>query len=100
MDKKTIRVTAVFIQEFYELTRKFNIELNVPEGVTVKDLIETIDRNYVPGFKEKILDENGKLRWPVEIAVNGRRIDFLKGLDTPLKDGDRVLFSPRALFVV
>ncbi len=100
MDKKTIRVTAVFIQEFYELTRRFNIELNVPEGVTVKDLIETIDRNYVPGFKEKVLDENGKLRWPVEIAVNGRRIDFLKGLDTPLKDGDRVLFSPRALFVV
>ncbi len=100
MDEKTIRVTAVFIQEFYELAKRFKMELNVPEGTTVRDLVEIIDKNHVPGFKEKILDENGELKWPVEIAVNGRRIDFLEGLNTQLKDGDRILFSPRALFVV
>ncbi|MET1127751.1 MAG: MoaD/ThiS family protein [Thermoproteota archaeon] len=40
------------------------------------------------------------MRYPVEVAVNGRRVDFLEGLNTRLRDGDRVLFSPRALFVV
>ena len=47
-----------------------------------------------------VLDEKGNVKWPVMIMVNGRRIEFMDGLETRLKDGDRVVFSPRALFVV
>ena len=94
-----IRVTCVFIQEFYEEMGRFELPVELPEGSTVRDLIDYIDRHVKPGFRARVL-EGDRVRWPVEIAVNGRRIDFLEGLDTRLRDGDRVLFSPRALFVV
>jgi len=93
-----LRVTAVFIQEFYRLAGRFQLELEVPEGATVRDLIVVLD-SIIPGFRERVM-EGDSLRYPVEVAVNGRRIDFLKGLETRLRDGDKVLFSPRALFVV
>jgi len=94
-----VRVRCVFIQEFYELIGSPYCEAELPEGATVRDLIDYIDSRVKRGFREAVLEE-GRLRWPVEVAVDGRRIDFLDGLDTKLRDGARVLFSPRALFVV
>lgn len=94
-----MKVKAVFIQEFYKKVGKFEVEVDLPEGATVRDLIDYLDANLIEGFKDEIL-EDGQVKYPVEIAVNGRRIDFLDGLDTRLKDGDKVLFSPRALFVL
>lgn len=95
-----MKIRAVFIQEFYEEIGKFYIEVEIPEGSTVRDLIDHIDARIKQGFRQLVLDDKGELKHPVEIAVNGRRIDFLDGLGTVLKDGDKVLFSPRALFVV
>jgi len=95
-----LKVKAVFLQEFYQLIGRFEVEAELPEGATVRDLIDYIDSKVKPSFKSRIIDERGDVRYPVEIAVNGRRIDFLEGLNTRLKDGDRVTFSPRALFVV
>jgi len=94
-----MRIKAVFIQEFYREMGGHSMELEVPEGITVRELIDYIDRRIRPGFRDMLM-EGGRLKYPVEIAVNGRRIDFLDGLDTVLRDGDRVLFSPRALFVL
>ena len=94
-----MKVKAVFIQEFYRKVGKFEVEVDLPEGATVRDLIDYLDANLIEGFKSEIL-EDGQVKYPVEIAVNGRRIDFLEGLDTRLKEGDKVLFSPRALFVL
>lgn len=101
MSEGKIRVTAVFVQEFYEAIKKPRVVIELPMGARVRDLIDVVDRELLPGFKKMILDDEGKdVRHPAEIAVNGRRIDFLDGLDTVLRDGDRVLFSPRMLFVV
>ena len=94
------RVTCVFLQEFYRLAGRFEVTVELGEGATVADLIEYIDSRLLPGFKSMVLDEGGGLRWPVEVAVNGRRIEFLEGLSTRLRDGDRVMFSPRAFFVL
>lgn len=95
-----IEVTAVFLQEFHELVGSFEKKLRLPRGSTVRDLVEMIDRDVKPGFKSHVLSGDNEVKYPVEIAINGRRIEFLKGLDTELRDGDRVVFSPRALFVV
>ena len=96
----SLRVTCVFIQEFYELVGRFEVVVELPDGATVRDLIEYLDKNVVPGFRSHVLSGDDQVKWPVEISVNGRRIDFLEGLNTRLRDGDRVLFSPRAFFVV
>ncbi len=96
-----VRVKAVFLQEFYREMGRFEVEVELPEGATVRDLIDYIDERVKPGFRRLVLDDEGRgLRYPVEVAVNGRRVDFLDGLETRLGEGDRVVFSPRALFVV
>jgi len=91
-----VKVEVRFIQEFIKLAGTHRMIVELPEGATVRDLLEKLP----PQIREQVLDENGNIKWPAEIAVNGRRIEFLDGLDTKLKDGDWVLVSPRALFVI
>ncbi len=91
------RVKVAFIQEFYQLAGRHQMEIELPgEEATVREVLEKIPE----AVKEKLFDEKGEIRYPAEVAVNGRRIDFLNGLDTKVRDGDLVLVSPRALFVI
>ncbi len=91
------RVKVAFIQEFYQLVGRHQMEIELPgEEATVREVLEKIPE----AVKEKLFDEKGEIRYPAEVAVNGRRIDFLNGLDTKVRDGDLVLVSPRALFVI
>jgi len=91
-----MRVKVVLLQELIKIAGGHTLELELPEGATVRDLLRVLPESV----RREIMDENGGLKYPVEVMVNGRRIDFLEGLDTPLKDGDTVHISPRALFVV
>ena len=59
----------------------------------VNDLIENLEKTY-PGMKERICDPEGNLRKFVNIYINEEDIRFLKGKDTPLKDGDEVSIIP------
>jgi molybdopterin synthase sulfur carrier subunit len=47
-----------------------------------------------PGFKERLLDEEGELRYFVNIYVNGEDIRFDQGLRTGIKSGDEVSIVP------
>ncbi len=94
-----VKITVVFLQEFYRYTGRSRLEVVLEEPATVEKLIDYIDRRVKPGFKDMVV-ENGRVKYPVEIAVNGRRIEYLDGLSTSLRSGDRVVFSPRAFFVL
>ena len=62
----------------------------------VSDLSQMIDRleaNY-PGVKERLLDEDGELRYFVNIYVNGEDIRFDQGLNTAIKSGDEISIVP------
>ena len=62
----------------------------------VSDLSQMIDRleaSY-PGVKERLLDEDGELRYSVNIYVNGEDIRFDQGLNTAIKSGDEVSIVP------
>ncbi len=62
----------------------------------VADLAQMIDRleSDYPGFKERLLDEEGELRYFVNIYVNGEDIRFDQGLGTAIKSGDEVSIVP------
>jgi molybdopterin synthase sulfur carrier subunit len=45
-------------------------------------------------LKDRLCDESGELRRFVNIYVNEEDIRFLKGKETPLKDGDEVSIVP------
>ena len=62
----------------------------------VDDLSQMIDRleSDYPGFKERLLDEDGELRYFVNIYVNGEDIRFEQGLRTSIKSGDEISIVP------
>ena len=63
------------------------------EGKTVTELLADLERRY-PGVKERICDQDGKLRRFVNVFVNEEDIRFLQGDQTTTKDGDEVSIIP------
>ncbi|HEK25151.1 MAG: ubiquitin-like small modifier protein 1 [Hydrogenobaculum sp.] len=63
------------------------------EAKNIKELIDALEASY-PGFKERLVDENGELRRFVNLYLNDEDIRFLKGIDTELKDGDTLSIVP------
>ncbi len=63
------------------------------EGTTVTELLGDLEKRH-PGIKERICDEEGKLRRFVNVFVNEEDIRFMKGDQTPVKDGDDVSIIP------
>jgi len=57
------------------------------------DLIDSLESNY-PGFKERLIDENGELRYFVNIYLNGEDVRFLEGLNTDTASGDEISIVP------
>ena len=63
-------------------------ELDV-EGSTIREIIENIDKSY-PGFRAKLLDENGALKNFMNIFVNDRNIKTLNGVNTEVNPEDNI----------
>ncbi len=66
------------------------VEVSVPN---LGQLIDDLDGKF-PGFRERLVDENGELRYFVNIYLNGEDVRFLQGLDTTTGDGDEVSIVP------
>jgi len=62
-------------------------------GDTVGAIVDQLERKY-PGIRERICDEQGRVRRFVNLYVNGDDIRFLQQLDTKLKDGDELSIVP------
>ena len=67
-------------------------KLEIDSG-TLGEMVEQLEVSY-PGFKARLVDENGDLRYFVNIYVNGEDVRFLQGLDTSTKSGDEVSIVP------
>ena len=63
------------------------------DGRTVAELLASLEAKH-PGVKERICDEQGKVRRFVNIFVNEEDVRFLQGEQTPVKDGDEVSIIP------
>ncbi len=62
-------------------------------GETVGALVDNLEKKF-PGLRERICDEQGRVRRFVNLYVNGDDIRFLQQLDTRLKDGDEISIVP------
>ena len=56
-------------------------------------MVEELEGAF-PGFKERLLDEDGELRYFVNIYLNGEDVRFLEGLATATQAGDEVSIVP------
>lgn len=63
------------------------------DAATVQQMIDTLENNY-PGMKERLCDEQGKIRRFVNVYLNEEDIRFLDKEATALKAGDEISIVP------
>lgn len=90
-----MRIRVKFLATLYDLTGVLKTEIEVPDGVTIRKLVDILDEKY-PKLRSELLQEGGQLRSMYNVLVNGRAVEWLRGLDTELRDGDEVVFIPPA----
>ncbi len=63
------------------------------KAANIKELLVQLEKNY-PGMKDRLCDEQGKIRRFVNLYLNEEDIRFLKQEETLLKDGDEISIVP------
>ena len=83
-----------YIKQTLKITQPEIIELK--SEATTRDLLSFLAGKYGDAFKKAVYDpkETSSLKPYHILAVNGLMINLLSGLDTKLKDGDRVSVMP------
>jgi len=61
---------------------------------SVKDLLEKVSDTFKSELGTKVLEDDGRLSKYVLVIVNGVNITHIAGLDTEIKDGDKVSIVP------
>ena len=62
-------------------------------GATLDELIDDLEKRH-GGLRSRLIDDNGGLRRFVNVYLNDEDVRFLSGLETPVKDGDKVTVLP------
>ncbi|GAB1471369.1 MoaD/ThiS family protein [Chloroflexota bacterium] len=62
-------------------------------GEKISEALADLTVQY-PAIKTHLFNENGELRPFVNLFVGEHNIKDLQGVDTPIKDGDRVMLIP------
>lgn len=63
------------------------------DAATLGEIVDRVEGKF-PGFRERLVDENGELRYFVNIYLNGEDVRFLQGLETATNTGDEVSIVP------
>ncbi|MDQ1444077.1 MAG: sulfur-carrier protein [Acidimicrobiaceae bacterium] len=63
------------------------------DGSTVGEVLKALDAAH-PGFGSRLFDDAGGLRRFVNVFVADEDVRFLRGLETPVSDGQTVSIVP------
>ncbi len=63
------------------------------QGSTVGEVLEALEAEH-PGFRERILDDDGGLRRFVNVFVADEDVRFSEGLDTKVEAGQTLSIIP------
>jgi molybdopterin synthase sulfur carrier subunit len=63
------------------------------DSAILGDLVDKLNSEF-PGFKDRLVDEEGELRYFVNIYLNGEDVRFMDGLKTATADGDEISIVP------
>jgi len=83
-----MKVTVCYFARYRSLVGKSEEELEVPDGITVRELIEILKERH-PVLKNEVFAEDDDLA-DVNVSRNGRYVRF----DEVLRDGDIVAIFP------
>jgi len=72
-------------------------EIELPDGSTMEDFLTYVRERWGVELATHLFHPDSVEVLPyVRVMVNGQSINFLEGMNTPLKDGDEILILPPA----
>ena len=84
-----------FLGSLKSITGKASISLEFDNPVSVNEFIARLLEEFPDSLKEALIDAELKDPRPnVLILVNGAEISALKGLNTKVQDGDKLVLIP------
>jgi MoaD family protein len=90
IEKMQVKVHYISLVKSY--TNKSQEEITLNDNATITELLDQISKTYGKQFTTEVYDSNKKEMKSTFVAmVNGVLMDQLKGVNTPLKDGDSVI---------
>jgi len=89
-----MKVTVKFFTELRELTGKKEEEIELPNAITVADLLNLLSKRHGRGFTNYVYDERVRVRGHLQFLINGKSIITLQGFETKLKEGDNFAIIP------
>jgi sulfur-carrier protein len=69
------------------------ITVDLPPGATVADLLHAL-RRVSPALGDHVLDSDGGLKTGMQLLIDGRHIDFLQGLRSPVESASELFLIP------
>lgn len=63
------------------------------DAATLQEAIEHAEQAY-PGFRERVLDNQGEIKRFINVFINGVDVRTLQGRETPVQDKDEVAVIP------
>jgi molybdopterin synthase sulfur carrier subunit len=92
-----MKVTLHTILGIKDIVGQRLTEIEIPEGSTIEDFLKYVRERWGDELSARLFHSGSVIALPyVRIMINGQTIEFLEGMDTPLKEGDEVLILPPA----
>lgn len=90
-----IKIKVYTIMELKKICGQREFELSIPQGSTVKDLLSLMINKWGKQLATHLYKPGSDSILPhIRLMVNGRSIEFLKGMETVLQDGDEFQMLP------
>jgi MoaD family protein len=87
-----MKIKVHYISLVKSFTKTSQDELDLKEDTVLSDLLDKIANKYGKQFSTEVYNPSKKEMKPTFVAmINGIHMDQLKGINTPLKDGDNII---------
>ena len=82
-----------YFADIRKLSGRLDEQLEAVAPATLRGLLDELSRRHGPPFRERVYERDG-LSQTLIVLVNGRHVEHLAGLDTPLGREDVVAIFP------
>jgi sulfur-carrier protein len=90
-----IKIKVYTIMELKKICGNREFEMSLPQGSTVRDLLYSMITKWGDQLSTHLYKPGSDSILPhIRLMVNGRSIEFLKGMETVLQDGDEFQMLP------
>ncbi len=90
-----MKITLQTVMGLKQVVGQRLMEIDLPQGSTVDDFVALMKERWGDKLSPHFIDpHSGSVHPHVRIMVNGQTIQFLKGMQTMLNDGDEVVILP------